>query len=499
MRDGAPLIFQAQLFDGRWQGRTDFLRRIDAPSDLGDHAYEVLDTKLARQVKPAVVHQLALYSRLLARVQGVAPDLAHVILGDGSSVPIELGRYAALHRHVARGLEGVARAPAHPTYPEPVAHCAICQLARECDERRRADDHLSLVADARRDQREKLVVEMALPTVSALAARPGDDRPPPGSGPSASTCSATRPRCRCDSRESGEPRHRHLSPAPAAGYARLPAPSPGDVFFDLEGDPYVGDGGIEYLWGWWTAQDGYECVWAHDARRGEGGVRDLRRPRGRAPRRATPDLHVYHYAPHERSKLRDALGPVRHARGRGRRPAARRGAGGPLRSGPQGMQVGEESYSLKKLERHHGFRRLEESIREGGGSIVAYEQWLETGDAELLEAIRAYNEEDCRSTLALRDWLLERMRPEAEAQLGVDFDDFRDPEPEEEHGPPDWLAGVQALADRLGDGLPAEAEEAELTSAQAERRLLAHLLLYHRREGKPAWWRFFDLRGKSRA
>jgi len=66
MRAGEPLIYQAHFFDGRWQGRTDFLRRVDgAPSDLGDYAYEVLDTKLARQVKPAVVHQLSLYSRLV--------------------------------------------------------------------------------------------------------------------------------------------------------------------------------------------------------------------------------------------------------------------------------------------------------------------------------------------------------------------------------------------------------------------------------------------------
>src|SRR4051812_35774675 len=42
MRDGAPLIFQAQFFDGRWQGRVDLLRRIDAPSDLGAHAYEII-------------------------------------------------------------------------------------------------------------------------------------------------------------------------------------------------------------------------------------------------------------------------------------------------------------------------------------------------------------------------------------------------------------------------------------------------------------------------
>ena len=30
MRDGAPLIYQAQFFDGHWQGRADFLRRVAA-------------------------------------------------------------------------------------------------------------------------------------------------------------------------------------------------------------------------------------------------------------------------------------------------------------------------------------------------------------------------------------------------------------------------------------------------------------------------------------
>ena len=54
---GAALIYQPTFFDGRWMGRADFLRRA------GD-GYEVLDTKLARAVKPAMVHQLALYARL---------------------------------------------------------------------------------------------------------------------------------------------------------------------------------------------------------------------------------------------------------------------------------------------------------------------------------------------------------------------------------------------------------------------------------------------------
>ena len=90
MRNGAPLIFQAHLFDGRWQGRTDFLRRIEAESRLGGYAYEVIDTKLARQVKPAVVHQLSLYSGLLAKVQDYAHPHAHVVLGDGRSEVVDL-------------------------------------------------------------------------------------------------------------------------------------------------------------------------------------------------------------------------------------------------------------------------------------------------------------------------------------------------------------------------------------------------------------------------
>src|SRR5258708_40213345 len=76
------------------------------------------------------------------------------------------------------------------------------------------------------------------------------------------------------------------------------------------------------------------------------------------------------------------------------------------------------------------------------------------------------------------------MLPEAAALYGVEFVELREPEDEEEHPPPDWLPEVEELIDRLN------AVENE------EHRLLAFLLLYHRRESKPAWWQYFDLRGK---
>jgi predicted RecB family nuclease len=491
MRDGAALVYQAQFFDGRWQGRVDFLRRIPGSSSLGAYAYEVLDTKLARHVKPPVIHQLSLYNRLLAAVQGFDPQMAHLILGDGSMEHVDLRRFAALHRHVVARLERIVDAPATWTYPEPVEHCGICALSAECRSRLVGDDHLSLVANARRDQRERLV-EIGISTVAALASAPEttDARP---LGPERFSLLHHQAGLQVASRTSGRPTRRHLPPARAAGYARLPAPSGGDVFFDLEGDPYVGDGGIEYLWGWCNGQAGYECLWAHDAG-AEKAAFERFVDRVVALRRRHPDLHVYHYAPHELSKLRSLA--VHYA--------TREEEVDDLLRGEvlvdlyavvrQGLQVGEESYSLKQLERHHGFTRLEKRVREGGGSIVAYETWLQTGDPDLLDAIRAYNEEDCRSTRSLRDWLLEEMRPEAELEFGVAFADLREPEPEEEHGPPDWMADVRALVDRLMAGLPADGDDD--SPADAERRLLAHLLLYHHREGKPDWWRYFDLRGK---
>lgn len=481
MFDGVPLIFQGLLFDGRWQGRIDALVRVPTPSALGDVSYEVVDMKLARHLKPQFVHQLSVYNRLVAHVQELEPTVAHVILGDGSTQEIELTRYAALHRHVVRQVEKLVESPATETYPEPVAHCALCDYADECDRRRRADDHLSLVAGIRRDQREKLV-DVEIDTVATLAAAgPDDDH----GRIAAEQFDLLRHQAALQvrSRDDGKPHHRHLDPAPERGYARLPDPSPGDIFFDLEGDPYLGLHGIEYLWGWWT-EDGYDCIWAHDEDAEREALErfvDLVLER----RRIYPDLHVYHYAPLEAATLESLA--LRYA-------TREEEVDTLLRAGVlvdlyavvrQGLQVGEESYSLKRLERHHGFERLEKSIRAGGGSIVAYETWLESGSDELLESIRAYNEDDVRSTWALRNWLYGTMKPEAVAQFGADA--FAPGEPEEPFGPPAWLADVNDLIARL------------TAAPDSERTLLSHLLLYHYRESKPEWWRFFDLSAKTPA
>jgi uncharacterized protein len=53
---GVDVVYQGVVVHGRWRGQADFLIRID------DGTYEVLDTKLARNAKPAYILQLCFYS-----------------------------------------------------------------------------------------------------------------------------------------------------------------------------------------------------------------------------------------------------------------------------------------------------------------------------------------------------------------------------------------------------------------------------------------------------
>ena len=95
LRAGPDVIFQGALLGGDWGGYSDFLERVERRSLLGGWSYEVVDTKLKRKPDPKHVLQLALYSDLLADVQGAAPEAAHLQLGDGTRFTIRLADVAS--------------------------------------------------------------------------------------------------------------------------------------------------------------------------------------------------------------------------------------------------------------------------------------------------------------------------------------------------------------------------------------------------------------------
>src|SRR3984893_4381892 len=149
MRAGASVIVQGAFLRDGWAGRTDILERVEVASALGAWSYEVIDTKLARRTKGATILQLSLYSDLLSAVQGRMPEYMYVVTPGAGFAP-ESYRTASFGAYYRQGRTGFdpcrARTAGESTCPDPNEHGPVCAWRTPCAARRRADDHLCLVA-----------------------------------------------------------------------------------------------------------------------------------------------------------------------------------------------------------------------------------------------------------------------------------------------------------------------------------------------------------------
>jgi uncharacterized protein len=124
---------------------------------------------------------------------------------------------------------------------------------------------------------------------------------------------------------------------------------------------------------------------------------------------------------------------------------------------------------------------------DAGGSIVEYERYLDDHDPARLDAIERYNQDDCESTLGLRNWLEDR-RVEAETQFGA-IPRFVSNDGKPSESVSEREAIVAALATQLTDGVSDARDERD--DEQQARWLLARMLDWHRREDKPDWWMYY--------
>ena len=483
MRLGAEVIYQGVLVGDEWRGLSDFLVRVDQPSALGAWSYEAWDTKLARHTKPYFILQLCFYTEHIGRIQGREPEWMHVVLGTGTRERYRYSEFASYYRAVRGRFLNAARSD-RPTYPYPVAHCRFCEFAATCGERWDRDDHLSLVANIRSDQVEKLNVAGIL-TVAQLARI----NPHAQVGIGAPTLQRLRHQAELQMlhRKTGRHKYELLPPTPENGFRLMPKPSAGDIFFDMEGYPYFEPSrGLEYLFGA-TSIDQERPVFQafHATTREEERVAFERFVDFvHARLRRWPDLHVYHYASYEPSALKRLMSE--HAT---REDAVddllRRDVFVDLyQVVRQSLRMSHPSYSIKKVRTFFMSGAGLGAVADGGDSIMQFARWLDTREPRLLEEITKYNEEDCLSTVKLRDWLLER-RAELERTAGIEMPWLTTATPEISGKRLEEDGATQARVERL------------LVREEPASTLLAHLLGYHRREAKPEWWAYFERRDKS--
>ena len=335
------------------------------------------------------------------------------------------------------------------TRPEPNAHCPFCEFAGECDRQWRDEDSLVFVAgirqtdrwalensdvetladladlsepvaDVRPEQLDRLVTQAALQvearskpeTVAPFQLIPSSEDPTWGRG--ARTASEARRRG-CLSGLRGR------SVLEAGRWPVLPV--------RLHRTRAAGT---------WV----YDARWSHDFAGEEQATGELIEYL-RNRRLSHPEMHVYHYNHTERSALErlaseHGIGEVALAE------LVETGLFVDLYPVVQNaVQVGTESYGLKAMERLAGYERGHE-IDQGSGAVVEYERYMATPDPTILERIAAYNEDDVRATLALRDWLV-GLRPPDLA--------WRASRLEPEEGWPELDAQIEALH-AFGPGTP---------------------------------------------
>ena len=479
--DGAPVVYQAAMFDGRFLGFADFLVR-------DGERYRVVDTKLARSEKVTALLQLAAYADALAASGVPVATEAELRLGNGTTVrhrvwdlvPVYRAQRARLQRllddHLARGT-------AVRWDDDSVAACFRCP---SCLEQLRTVDDVLLVAGMRISQRDKLF-EAGITTVAELAAHRG---PVPGLAAGAAAALTTQAKLQVRERDTGVPQVEVVDAQPLA---LLPEPDPGDLFFDFEGDPlWTTDGrewGLEYLFGVLEAGPvgKFRPLWAHNRAEERKALIDFLAMVAKR-RKRRPNMHIYHYAPYEKAALL--------------RLAGRYGVGEDevdelLRSGTlvdlyplvrRSIRVGAESFSLKALEPlYMGAHLRGGDVTTATGSITSYARYCELraegrGDeaSSVLKEIEDYNHYDCRSTQELRNWLMLRAYESGVVPIGAQ---------------PVGDGNTVDDRDRLAVALSAFTGAAgidERTPQQTAVALLAAARGYHRREDKPFWWAHFD-------
>ncbi|WP_240792220.1 MULTISPECIES: bifunctional RecB family nuclease/DEAD/DEAH box helicase [unclassified Salinibacterium] len=488
-RAGADVVFQATFHerdepvDGveiAFLGFADFIVRGH------DGRYIVQDTKLARSARVTALLQLAAYAEQLDRLGVPRSDTLELILGDGRHDPHQVADIAPVYRRRRQRLHQIVRermaATSAVAWGDP--DYAICGRCEVCDAEVQAARDVLLVAGLRVTQHQRLAAA-GIRTIDELAASTG-----PIEGIADRTLAGLRAQAALQIEGSGKAGPPPFRLVDGEALAAIPAPDPGDIFFDFEGDPLYTEGdstrwGLDYLFGYVDSAGEFTAYWAHDFAEEKDALRRFLADVAER-RRRNPGMHIYHYASYERTHLAQL--------------AARHGVGEaevdqllrehvlvdlyPIVS--RALRVGSRSYSIKKLEPLYMGDELRDAdgVTNAADSIVEYAAAVELREAgdhagfdRKLADIADYNRYDCVSTLRLRDWLLE-------LATGADVTPLASTDAEPLELEPSPLH--DALLRLAGDG------HHERTPDETAAAFAAAAIDYHRREQKTFWWGHFS-------
>ncbi|HBL62431.1 MAG TPA: recombinase B [Cyanobacteria bacterium UBA8803] len=428
MQQGTNCIAQPVLLMQTPEGVTlvsypDLLIKQPGQSNLGEWLYVPITIKFGRRPKAEYQMVAAFRAQLLAAMQGVLPSSTWLILRRQGAYAVNLERWVPLMQEVLSECIETIQQRQEPEVFISRQKCSLCQWYSSCHAIAKSQKHISLLPGVT-PSRYQILQELEITAVESLAqanvsilesafgvevasdlvqqARATVEnrailRQKPNSSPN-------QPSREGDGSENAD----GLSLAAESGNGKrsqsirytdtLPAASV-ELFFDIEAEPELK---LDYLLGLLVIDRSTDTETFHPL--------VAENPQDEASIWQEfldlvwlyPDAPIFHFSDYEVETVK-RLAKLYHTPLWRLQPLLSRFVDVHHRV-MSSVMLPVESYSLKHLARWLGFEWRDAEIT-GSQCVCLYNRWLATGDRSLLNTIQRYNEDDCRATYHLKNWL----------------------------------------------------------------------------------------------
>ncbi len=384
--------------------RPDLLVKQPGQSHFGDWIYVPASIELGKRPKQEYQVVAAFHVQVLASVQGVAPEIASLILrSKNTNYAVDLFKWMPRMQQILEEFIQVLESPNPPEVFISRQKCNFCHWYSECYAIAQSEKHLSLlpgVTPLRYTQLQALDIttleSLANTSPSSLEKLLGFD-------------SEVAPKLVVQAQSALEKRPLILPyPLPTED---ITFTAPIELYFDIEAQP---DLDLDYLLGVLVVnrQANTEQFYSFLADKPED--EELVWQQFLDLVWQYPEAPIYHFCVYEFDTVK-RLAKLYGTPHSLVRPVLNRFVD-VYEQLTQSVALPVESYALKAIARWIGFEWRDKEAS-GAKCIYWYDRWLETGDRTLLEIIQRYNEDDCRATHKVKDWLVNFFQDEYDLRL----------------------------------------------------------------------------------
>jgi predicted RecB family nuclease len=403
MRQGVDRIYQPLLRteqDGVVLiSGPDLLIKRSGYSFFGDWVYVPEEIKLSKRAKTEYQIVVAYHAKVLAAVQGAWSEQAYLNLKDKGLYAVDLWEMVPRMEELLAECIATLQSPQEPEVFISRNRCSLCHWYNHCYDVAKTETHLSLLPGVTQGRYQELV-QMQVNTLEALAATPPKRLETlPGFGLNTAIRMVRQAQATVSDR--ALPGDAFPRPDQHAHFLVEALPTaPIEIYFDIESEPSLD---LIYLHGVLVVDrlaqtTVFHSLLADRAEDEEKVWQEFLELVGQYP-----TAPIFHFCPYEVQSV-GKLGKLYGTPQQVIQPLLRRFVDlHELITQVATLPV--ESYALKNIARWMGFDWRDANAN-GAQSIYWYAQWLSTQERSYLDSIAVYNEDDCRATYHIKEWLV---------------------------------------------------------------------------------------------